>query len=155
MSIKDGTIVLGPGEGKTVLVPGHKITHKLLGEDTGGAFSLLEVELTGDGPPQHIHKNEDESFYVFEGEVQFLLGEHISIAKAGTFVNIPRGTRHAFARAGQEPAKLLATFTPAGLEKFFDEAVDLDVTDTDTYVAKANALAEKYNMEIVGPPLEV
>jgi len=155
MSIKDGTIVLGPGEGKTVLVPGHKITHKLLGEDTGGAFSLLEVELTGDGPPQHIHKNEDESFYVLEGEVQFLLGEHISIAKAGTFVNIPRGTRHAFARVGQEPAKLLATFTPAGLEKFFDEAVDLDVTDTDTYVAKANALAEKYNMEIVGPPLEV
>ena len=155
MSIKDGTIVLGPGEGKTVLVPGHKITHKLLGEDTGGAFSLLEVELTGDGPPQHIHKNEDESFYVLEGEVQFLLGEHISIAKAGTFVNIPRGTRHAFGRVNMKNAKLLATFTPAGLEKFFDEAVDLDVTDTDTYVAKANALAEKYNMEIVGPPLEV
>ena len=52
-------------------------------------------------------------------------------------------------------AKLLATFTPAGFEKFFDEAVDLDVTDTEAYVAKANALAEKYNMEIVGPPLEV
>ena len=155
MSIDGGNTVLGPGEGTIVLVPGHKITHKLLGEDTGGAFSLLEVELTGDGPPQHIHKNEDETFYVLEGEVKFLLGEHISIAKAGTFVNIPRGTRHAFGRVNKKNAKLLATFTPAGFEKFFDEAVDLDVTDTEAYVAKANALAEKYNMEIVGPPLEV
>jgi hypothetical protein len=46
-------------------------------------------------------------------------------------------------------------FSPPGFEQFFDEAVDLDVTDTEAYVAKAKALAEKYNMEIVGPPLEV
>ncbi len=39
-----------------------------------------------------------------------------------------------------------------GFEKFFDEAVDLDVTDTEAYVAKA--LAKKYNMKIVGPPLD-
>jgi len=30
----------------------------------------------------------------------------------------------------------------------------LDVTDTEAYVAKAEALAEKYNMVIVGPPLK-
>ena len=123
--------------------------------DTDGAYSLLEVELTGDGPPQHIHNNEDEAFYVLEGEVKFLLGEHTSIAKAGTFVRIPRGTRHAFCRVEKKNAKLLAIFTPTGIEKFFDEAVDLDVTDTEAYVAKANALAEKYNMEIVGPPLDL
>ena len=155
MSINDENIVLGPGEGQTVPVPGHKVTHKLSSADTDGAYSLLEVELTGDGPPQHIHNNEDEAFYVLEGEVKFLLGEHTSIAKAGTFVRIPRGTRHAFCRVEKKNAKLLAMFTPAGIEKFFDEAVDLDVTDTEAYVAKAKALAEKYNMEIVGPPLEL
>ena len=155
MSINGGELILGPGEGKMVPVPGHKITHKISGEDTNGAYSLLEVELTGDGSPQHIHNNEDEAFYVLEGEVKFLLGEHTSIAKAGTFVRIPRGTRHAFSRVEQEPAKLLAMFTPAGFEKFFDEAVDLDVTDTEAYVAKAKALSEKYNMDIVGPPLEL
>ncbi len=154
MSINDENIVLGPGEGKMVLVPGHKITHKISGEDTDGRFSLLEVELNGDGPPQHIHKTEDETFYVLEGEVKFLLGEHTSIAKAGTFVNIPRGTRHAFCRVDKKNAKLLATFTPAGFEKFFDEAIDVDVTDTEAYVAKAKELAKKYNMEIVGPPLD-
>jgi len=147
-------IVLGSGEGKIISVPGHKVTIKLSGEDTDNAFSLLEVELTGDGPPQHIHKTEDETFYVLEGEVKFVLGEHTSIAKAGTFVYIPRGTRHTFCRVDKNNAKLLATFTPAGFEKFFEDAVDLDVTDTEAYVAKGKELAEKYNMEIVGPPLD-
>jgi len=54
MSIDDGNIVLGPGEGQTIPVPGHKITHKLRGEDTGGVFSLLEVDLYGDGPPLEV-----------------------------------------------------------------------------------------------------
>ncbi len=155
MSIDDGNIVLGPGEGKIIPVPGHKVTLKVVGADTDGAYSLLEVELDGDGPPQHIHKAEDEAFYVLEGEIKVLLGERTITATAGSFVVIPRGTVHTFSRVGQESAKVLAIFTPAGMEQFFDEAVDLDVTDTEAYVAKANALAEKYNMEIVGPPLEV
>ncbi len=155
MSTKDGNMVLGPGEGKMIPVPGHKITHKVSGADTDGAYSLLEVELDGDGPPQHIHKTEDEAFYVLEGEINVLVGERNFKAKAGTFVRIPRGTVHTFCRIEKKPAKLLAIFTPAGFEKFFDEAVDLDVTDTAAYVAKAKALAEKYNMEIVGPPLKL
>jgi len=154
MSIDDGSVVLGPGEGKTVPVPGHKITYKVVGADTDGAYSLLEVELVGDGPPLHIHKTEDEAFYVLEGEVKFLLGETTSIAKAGSLVLVPRGTVHGWCRAGQEPAKILSIISPPGFEQFFDEAVDLDVTDTEAFVAKANELAEKYNMEIVGPPLE-
>jgi len=45
----------------------------LVGADNDGAYSLLEVELVGDGPPQHIHKIEDEAFYVLEGEINVLL----------------------------------------------------------------------------------
>jgi len=135
MPVNEKKLILGPGEGEIILVPGHKVTIKLSSQDTNGSFSLLEVELNGDGPPQHIHKNEDETFYVLEGEVKFLLGEHTSIAKEGTFVNIPKGTRHAFCRVDKKNAKLLATFTPAGFEKFFEDAVDIDVTDTEAYVS--------------------
>ncbi len=155
MSINDENIVLNPGEGDTIPVPGHNITHKLRGEDTNGVFSLLEVELYGDGPPQHIHKTEDEAFYVLEGEINMLVGERTFRMKAGAFVNIPKGTVHAMCLVGQKPAKFLAIFSPPGLEKFFDEAAGLDLTDTEAYVAKAKALAEKYNMEIVGPPLKL
>ena len=41
MAANNRGVVLGPGEGQTVLVPGHKVTHKLSGADTDGAFSLL------------------------------------------------------------------------------------------------------------------
>ena len=152
---QEDVVVLGPGEGHAVPVPGHTITFKLVGANTGGAYSFLEVEMDGDGPPQHIHKNEDEVYYVVEGEINVLLGERTFKARAGTLFLIPRGTVHTVSRATQEPAKMLAIFSPPGFEQFFEEAVDQDVTDTEAYVAKAEALSEKYNMEVVGPPLDL
>ena len=115
---------------------------------------MAEVHLEGDGPPQQIHLAEDESFYIVEGEVKFLVGEKTFAAKAGAFVLVPKGTPHTFTRVNQKTAKFLVVYSPAGFEKFLDEAGDLDVTDTETYVAKAEALAKKYNMQVVGPPLE-
>ena len=154
MSATERNIVLRPGEGKTISVPGHEITHKLRGEDTGGAFSLLEVDMYGGGPPQHVHKTVDETFYVLEGEVKFLVGEQVFDLKAASFIFIPKGTVHAVCLAGLTPAKFLATYNPVGFEKFFDDAAGLDPKDTDSYVAKAQELAKKYNMEVVGPPLK-
>ena len=136
-------------------VPGHTITNKLVSADTGGAYSVLEVLLEGDGPPQHIHKTEDEAFYVLEGELTILLGDRTFTPTTGSFVFIRRGTVHAWARTGEQPVKILAIIAPAGLEQFFAEAVDTGgASTTDEFVAQAEALAEKYNMEIVGPPLE-
>ena len=65
-------VVLGPGEGKMIPLSEHKVTHKVSGSETNGAYSMLEVELDGDGPPLHIHKAEDEAFYVLEGERNIL-----------------------------------------------------------------------------------
>ncbi len=114
---------------------------------------MLEVELDGDGPPLHIHKSEDESFYVLEGEINLLVGERNIRATAGSLIFVPKGTIHTFSQIGHQPAKFLVTYSPSGFEKFFDEAVDLGVMDTEAYITKANALADKYNMEVVGPPI--
>ena len=146
-------VVLGQGEGKMITLPGHKITHKVSGLDTNGAYSMLEVELDGDGPPLHIHKSEDESFYVLEGEIKLLVGERNIRATAGSLIFVPKGTIHTFSQIGHQPAKFLVTYSPSGFEKFFDEAVGLGEMDTEGYITKANALADKYNMEVVGPPI--
>ena len=146
-------VVLGQGEGKMIKLPGHKITHKVSGLDTNGAYSMLEVELDGDGPPLHIHKSEDESFYVLEGEINLLVGDRNIRATAGSLIFVPKGTIHTFSQIGHQPAKFLVTYSPSGFEKFFDEAVDLGEMDTEAYITKANALADKYNMEVVGPPI--
>ena len=151
MSFNGVAITLGPGEGKSIRVPGHPITYKATEEDTGGAYSLLEVVVAGEGPPQHIHKAEE--FYVLEGEVNIKIGEQTIRGTVGTFVLIPRGTVHTFWNAGPTHSKLLAIFSPPGIEQFFIEVVGNEEIDTATFVERGMAVAEKYNLEIVGPPL--
>jgi mannose-6-phosphate isomerase-like protein (cupin superfamily) len=153
MSFSDGGIILGPGEGKTIEVPGHPITYKATKEDTGGAYSVLEVTVMGEGPPQHIHKAEEEAFYILEGEVNIQMGDQTIRGMVGSFVLIPRGTVHTFGNAGSTPAKLLGIISPPGFEQFFIEVVGEEEIDTATFVERGMAAAQKYNLEIVGPPL--
>ncbi len=156
MSFSIEPTTLGPGEGRVIQVPGHAITYKATAEETGGAYSLLEVVLTGDGPPQHIHKAEEEAFYVLEGEVNIKIGEQTIRGTIGTFVLIPRGTVHTFWNAGPTPAKLLVIFSPPGFEQAFVEVWgerEEEEMDNATYIERLMAVSEKYNQEIVGPPL--
>ena len=148
MSFNARDIVLGPGEGRAVSVSGLPVTLKAVKRDTGGSIGVVEAVLPdGMGPPRHIHKSEDEAFYVLEGEVEFLIGGRTVREPAGSFVFIPRGTVHSFTNAGASPGRLLAIFTPAGFEGFFEEV------DGTLEVAEVRTIAEKYDMEVVGPPL--
>jgi mannose-6-phosphate isomerase-like protein (cupin superfamily) len=146
-------VTLGPGEGQTIQVPGHPITYKARKEDTGGAYALLEAIVAGDGPPQHIHQAEEEAFYILEGEVNVQIGERTIQGTAGSFILIPRGTLHTFWNAGSTPAKLLVIFSPAGFEQYFVEVVGDEVIDTATFIERGMAVAQKYHLDIVGPPL--
>jgi len=148
MSFSHRGIVLGAGEGKTISVLGNSYTYKAAKEETGGAYTLIEGTVVGDGPPPHIHTTEEEAFYVLEGELNVLVGQRTVTATAGAFVLVPRGTVHTFSKAGTASAKILTIISPAGFEKFFEEIAgppDLE---------KIMALAPKYNLEIVGPPPE-
>ena len=153
MSFSDRTIVLEPGEGKAISIPGTPMTHKIVSEDTGGAYSVIEVTLDGEGPPPHIHHGEDELFYVLEGEASIQVGERTVTAGEGSLVFGPKDVKHSFAKAGTEPAKLLVIFSPAGLEKLFQEVVAPPEPKTKPeYIGKIKALAGKYNLELLPPP---
>jgi mannose-6-phosphate isomerase-like protein (cupin superfamily) len=153
MSFNNPGVTLGPGEGRTIKVPGHPMTFKASKEHTGGAYSLQEVTVVGEGPPQHIHKAEEEAFYVLEGELNIKIGENITRGSAGSFVLVPRGTVHTFWNAGPTPAKLLGILSPAGLEQFFVETIGDEEIDSATFVERAMPVVEKYNLEVIGPPL--
>jgi quercetin dioxygenase-like cupin family protein len=93
----------------------------ITGEESGGSSSTMECVVIPDtGPGPHIHPNEEEQFYILEGELTFRVGDQTIHASTGDFIHIPRGTIHSF-KNGSRPAKLLATFTPAGAEKLFQE----------------------------------
>ncbi|MFP4282531.1 MAG: cupin domain-containing protein [Opitutales bacterium] len=95
---------------------------KLNGEDTEGRFALIESEnLPGIGPPLHIHRREDEAFYIIEGEVEFTLGERRTVAGAGTTVFLPKDSLHTWKVVGTQRARFLIMLMPAGGEQYFRE----------------------------------
>jgi quercetin dioxygenase-like cupin family protein len=105
--------------------PGDHYTFLATGEETGGAYFTMEALVPpGGGPPPHVHTREDETFYVLEGEIEFLLGEETILAGPGDFVNVPRHAVHRFVNVGAETAKLVVTFTPAGIDRWFAEILD-------------------------------
>jgi quercetin dioxygenase-like cupin family protein len=116
-------------------------------ERTKGAFGIFRIEIAPkSGPPAHIHRGEDEFFYVLKGQFQFKLGEQLVEAPAGSFVFLPRDHIHTFQNIGTEPGLLLIGVTPAGLEKLFEERQGVSA-ETE------HALMKKYGVEVVGPPL--
>ncbi len=146
-------LFLGPGMGTTIQGPaGGPLTFKARGEQTGGALTVVEnVIAPGDGPPVHIHANEDESWYVLEGELRFRLGDASEVAPAGSFVFVPRGIPHAFVNDGDAPARILVWFTPSGMEAFFDRFATVERGPA---VPEAfRTIGAGVGMDVVGPPL--
>jgi len=113
-----------PGDGaRSLWVMGVLVTYKFPCHQTGGAYSLYEVATQpGAGPPPHIHHREDESFYVLEGEYEFLAEGRTIRVGAGSLLYFPKGTLHAHRGVGEGVGRMLVTQTPGGLyERFFEE----------------------------------
>ena len=116
-------------------------------EQTGSSFGVWRyTKVLEGGPPLHIHRAEDEWFYVLSGEFNFQLGDCIIHTPAGSFVFIPKDMVHTFQRVGSEPGVLLGSVHPGGFEGLFQGFPGADEE-------KVMALFKQYNMDIVGPPL--
>ena len=117
-------LIVKPGEGRPISPIGKDLSFfKALGAQTGGSFALLEQTVPpGHGPRRHVHRREEESFYILEGEFGFEVGETSFIAGPGTFVLVPPGVEHGFANRTAEPVRMLNIHAPGG----FDQRVGID-----------------------------
>ena len=111
----------------------------------------LSVEVTSDDFSEMLSQGHEYASWA--GNINVKIGDETIEGKPGSFVRIPRGTPHTFWNTGSTPAKLLAIFSPAGFEEFFVEAVGEEEVDVETFVGRAMGPADKYNMEVTGPPL--
>lgn len=157
MNIKPVPYALGPEDGEAFWGFGSLWTVKASGEQTGGSFSLIEEWAPrGEGTPLHRHPEDDETFYVLEGElaIYFEDGQPIA-APAGSFVYVPGGAVHAFTVAS-ETARYLIITTPQH-ERFYraafgDPAQSRDLPQGGPLdMDRIGAAAQEYNVEILGP----
>lgn len=147
---------IAPGGGERLWIAGDVVHLKATAAQTGGAFTVLEIESApGNGPPPHIHERENEVFYVLDGAFEFLLGDRLVRGEAGTFVFVPHGTVHRFRNTGDRPGRILVHFTPGGLDGFFREAGTPATHDgpappiDDAEIARTTAAGERYGLRVV------
>jgi len=162
---------LKDGEGNARWWGGGLATIKVTGKQTGNLYSIVEVlEPEGARAPLHLHRKEDEAFYVLEGEMTFQIGEETIRAWPGLFVFGPKGVPHTYT-VDSGPAKLLFLLSPPGFEGFVEaiskpaEALSLppresvspsdeDDTIDETESESFAVLETRYGCEIIGTPQE-
>ena len=148
-------IVRGAGEGEHVWQQNACVTVKLATPEVSAVEFLAPP---GFGPPLHVHHREDEILQIVEGDVRVVCGDTDVVTAAGSVAYLPRGVAHTFRVAGDAPARMLAIFTPGGLEAMFvDAGVPADAArlpGPEAAAAVADLDVERHGVEMVGPPLE-
>ena len=120
--------------------------------DTNGALSVAEItSLHRGGPARHLHHEQDEWFYVVEGEYVIEVGEERYEPGPGDSVLAPRKVAHVWARVGEGTGRLIAALQPAGeIEAFFEDVAKLGTSPEREELQKAFS---SHSMELAGPPL--
>ncbi len=145
-------IVVAGNAGKVWKIFGLEIAGKIMSAETNGQYSvIISSTPPNGGPPPHVHENEDELFYVVEGEYEFKYGDETVVVSKDAVVVLPRKIPHSFRNIGETTGKLLNTITPGGFEQFFEE-VDQLPKDAPLDRAKVQEIGKKYGLTFLPPP---
>jgi mannose-6-phosphate isomerase-like protein (cupin superfamily) len=79
--------------------------------------SVITMAPRAHGPETHVHADEDDAFYILDGELTFVLDEGDVPAPAGTFVLVPPGVNHTFLNPLDRPTRVLNIHAPAGFDR--------------------------------------
>jgi quercetin dioxygenase-like cupin family protein len=157
------TIVRHRDEGQgTWFLNGLMVT-KATTTETGGAYCLMEHLLTpAANSPVHVQTDEEEAFYMLDGEIEFTIDDEIAVATAGTFAFVPRGATHSFRVLTPSARTLVISSAPqgapgGGLHHFFQAAgtpapAHVLPTPQAPDPAVLGELAAAHGIELLGPP---
>ena len=116
------TLIRGRDDGEATWFINALMTTKASMSETGGAYSLTEHLVTSaSNPPMHVQVDEDEAFYILDGEVEFEVDGEVLVATPGTFAFVARGAAHTF-RVLTDTARMLVICSGKAsdnLEEFF------------------------------------
>src|SRR5262245_23128926 len=148
-------IALAADEGEALWFIGSLTTIKASSQSTAGRVAVIEhVSPRGSGSPLHVHRREDEWFYVMEGELTLWVGGGVIDARAGSFVYGPRDVPHTYT-VSSDIARFLVVTEPAGFDNFIrtfaqpatERVIPPAIEPTD--VEAMTRVAAEYGIEIL------
>ena len=123
--------VVGPNDGEQS--GGGPIRCRIIedGSHTEHRLGLIEAMVPPGpaGPPQHVHRDHDETFIVTEGKLRFTSGADSVEVEAGSCVTVPAGAPHTFSNPFGETAKLICTLTPDLYVEYFRDLSKLPINE--------------------------
>jgi mannose-6-phosphate isomerase-like protein (cupin superfamily) len=105
-------------------VTGQRLIFEVTSADSSGeAFVAVGIFPPGGlAGVTHIHPHQDEHFEVLAGRAAFEVDGTRHVLGPGGTIEVPKGTKHTFANAGQEEMRVRFSFRPAltGTERFYE-----------------------------------
>jgi quercetin dioxygenase-like cupin family protein len=132
-------------------------------EGDDGISVMETIAPHGDSPPLHVHRTEDETFHVLEGELRMRAGDTEVRIGAGETILAPKGVPHTYRVESAEGARWLVITTRGDFERFVHalsrpaEQPRLPPQQGPPTPEQADALAaaaRDHGIELVGPPLD-
>jgi quercetin dioxygenase-like cupin family protein len=136
-----------PGEGNEIALAGQPLVFLITGEDTKHTSMFDWTLPAGFSTGLHVHRTQEETFYVLEGECEWLIGEQLIRAKPGAYVFIPPGVPHNIGNASDKPARMLMTVSPPGHEHYFEELGEIISRGSPPDAGVIAALRSRYDTD--------
>src|SRR4051812_12111021 len=102
-------VIRMPGEGRELMLAGQPSAFLVTGEVSKHTCMFEWTVPAGFSTGFHVHRVQEETFYVLEGECEWRVGDQMVRAKPGTYLFIPPGVPHNIGNASEKPARMLMT----------------------------------------------
>jgi quercetin dioxygenase-like cupin family protein len=118
-------VIRKPYENKGVTLRGSPMAFLVTGEDTKHTSMFDWTIPAGFATGRHVHRVQEETFYMLEGECEWHVGDDVVQATPGTYLFIPPGVPHNITNVSDKLARVLMTVSPPGHEHYFEELAKL------------------------------
>lgn len=143
MSVR--AVVRMPEEGKELSLAGKPLRFLVTGDDTKHTSMFDWTLPSGFSTGLHVHRVQEETFFVLEGECEWQIGDRKIVATPGTYVFIPPGVSHNIGNSSGKTARMIMTVSPPGHEHYFEELVKLVAQSSPPDAEAIAALRERYD----------
>ena len=118
-------VIRMPDEKKGVILRGHPMVFLVTGENTKHTSMFDWTIPAGFATGRHVHRVQEETFYLLEGECEWHVGDRTIRATPGTYLFIPPGVPHNITNVSEKTARVLMTVSPPGHEHYFEELANI------------------------------